>query len=90
MPNRFPGVDPYLESQGFWPDFHARFVNYWCEVLAAKLPENYEARIDERVNLVELPPKAIQRIKRIRRITRSWRSRDLVNFTNANYSEARS
>jgi hypothetical protein len=62
MPNRFPGVDPYLESQGFWPDFHARFVNYWCEILAAKLPENYEARIDERVNLVELPPRTIQRI----------------------------
>ena len=65
MPNPFPGVDPYLESQGFWPDFHARFVNYWCEVLAAKLPENYEARIDERVNLVELPPRTIQRIQRI-------------------------
>ena len=65
MPNRFPGVDPYLESQGFWPDFHARFVNYWCEVLAAKLPDNYEARIDERVNLVELSPRTIQRIQRI-------------------------
>jgi len=65
MANRFPGVDPHLESQGFWLDFHATFITYWREALAAKLPENYEARIDERVNLVELPPKTVQRIQRI-------------------------
>jgi hypothetical protein len=47
MPSPFPGVDPYLESQHFWPDFHARFMNYWCEALADQLPENYEARMDE-------------------------------------------
>ena len=23
MPSPFPGIDPYLESQGYWPDFHA-------------------------------------------------------------------
>jgi hypothetical protein len=62
MANRFPGVDPYLESQGFWPDFHASFVTYWRDALAARLPESYEARIDERINLVELPAKKIQRI----------------------------
>jgi hypothetical protein len=28
MPSRFPGVDPYLESQWFWPDFHATFIVY--------------------------------------------------------------
>jgi hypothetical protein len=65
MPNRFPGVDPYLESQGFWPDFHASFITYWRDALAEQLPENYEARIDERVNLVQLPPRTIQRIQRI-------------------------
>jgi hypothetical protein len=60
---RFPGVDPYLESQGFWPDFHASFVTYWRDALAEKLPEQYEARIDERVNLVELRPERIRRIE---------------------------
>jgi hypothetical protein len=63
MTSPFPGVDPYLESQGFWPDFHARFVNYWCDALADLLPDNYEARIDERVSLVELPPERIKLIK---------------------------
>jgi hypothetical protein len=54
MPSPFPGVDPYLEAQGFWPDLHARFITYWCDLLADRLPENYEARMDDRVNLVDL------------------------------------
>lgn len=24
----FPGMDPYLEAQGVWPDFHARVITY--------------------------------------------------------------
>jgi hypothetical protein len=57
MPSRFPGVDPYLESQGFWPDFHARFITYWADRLGELLPDAYEARIDERVNPVEVRPR---------------------------------
>jgi hypothetical protein len=56
-------MDPYLESQQYWPDFHARFMNYWCEALADQLPENYEARMDERVNLVERPPETTRRVE---------------------------
>lgn len=26
MPSRFPGMDPYLEHPGVWPDFHAEFI----------------------------------------------------------------
>jgi hypothetical protein len=48
-------MDPYLEDPAFWPDFHARFVNYWCEEVAAHLPDHYEARLDEQVNLVQIP-----------------------------------
>jgi hypothetical protein len=63
MPSPFPGVDPYLERQGFWPDFHARFVTYWAEALADLLPDHYEARLDERINLVEVRPE--KKVKRI-------------------------
>jgi hypothetical protein len=63
MPGPFPGVDPYIEAQGFWPDFHASFITYLRDVLAENLPSNYEARIDERVNLVELPAEKLKRIK---------------------------
>jgi hypothetical protein len=55
MPSPFPGVDPYLESQHYWPDFHATFINYWREAVADVLPDNYEVRIDERFSLVERP-----------------------------------
>src|SRR5437870_9501644 len=63
MASPFPGVDPYIEAQGFWPDFHASFITYLRDVLMEKLPANYEARIDERLNLVELPAEKLRRIK---------------------------
>jgi hypothetical protein len=53
MPGPFPGVDPFLESQHYWQDFHTRFVNYWCEAISDALPDHYEARLDERVQIVE-------------------------------------
>jgi hypothetical protein len=53
MPSPFPGMDPYLENPAFWPDFHERFITYWCDELAEHLPETYEARIGERVSLLE-------------------------------------
>lgn len=51
----FPGMDPFLESPAHWPDFHARFINYWCEAVADLLPANYSARLGERMYLVERP-----------------------------------
>src|SRR5437868_1209965 len=56
MPSPFPGMDPYLETPAFWSDFHATFINYWREALLDCLPDNYEARIDEKVRLVEVAP----------------------------------
>lgn len=58
MPSPFPGFDPFLEIPAYWPDFHSRFVNCWCEAIANLLPENYEAALDERVCLIEHEPDA--------------------------------
>ena len=55
MPSPFPGIDPYLESQGLWPDFHARFIPALCDAINEQLPDSYVALIDERMNLVNLP-----------------------------------
>jgi hypothetical protein len=55
-------MDPYLEGQAFWRDFHSRFINSWCELLADQLPPNYEARIDEQVRLIELQPEEMTRV----------------------------
>lgn len=52
MPSPFPGVDPYLEAQGLWADFHSKFINVWQEALLEKLPPGYDARLNEHVYLV--------------------------------------
>jgi hypothetical protein len=49
-------MDLYLETLAFWSDFHARFIYNWSDALADILPEQYEARIDEKVRLVEVNP----------------------------------
>jgi len=56
MPNPFPGVDPYLESSGDWPDFHLRLITHCAEQLADHLPRHYRARAQEQIRLVHVPP----------------------------------
>src|SRR5262245_23366919 len=56
MPSPFPGMDPYLETPALWSDFSASFITYWRDTLTDCLPDNYEARIDEKVNLVQMSP----------------------------------
>lgn len=62
MKSPFPGMDPYLEDPAFWSDFHSRFLNYWCEAIADALPDEYEARLNESVNLVQMSPEVIKLI----------------------------
>jgi hypothetical protein len=54
MPSPFPGMDPYLEDPSVWMDFHERFITYCSDALNDRLPDAYETRIEERVNLVAL------------------------------------
>ncbi len=56
MASPFPGMDPFLEDPAFWSDFHFRFINYWCEIIADQLPSEYEANLGERLYLVEMDP----------------------------------
>jgi hypothetical protein len=63
MSREFPGVNPYIEAQGFWPDFHLKFLNYLQEALADHLPAAYEARLDERVQLTNFATETEHLIK---------------------------
>ena len=63
MRSPFPGMDPYLEDPAFWQDFHQGFITYWRDAITDALPDNYEVRIEDRVNLVELPPETIKLIR---------------------------
>src|SRR5437868_4398932 len=60
MTSPFPGMGSYLEDPAFWPDFHLTFVGCWREAIADALPDSYEARLDERVNLVQMSPEVIK------------------------------
>lgn len=55
MPHVFPGIDPYVESQMYWRDFHVRFLTYCADALGQRLPDSYYASIDEQVRLVARP-----------------------------------
>ncbi len=76
MPNPFPGIDPYLESQHLWEGFHARFVTYFCDALNDVLPETYVAELGERFYLMEVSGRgAKQVLPDIAVIEGEWKSR---------------
>jgi hypothetical protein len=60
MPSPFPGMDPYLENPSIWMDFHESFITYCRDALNERLPDAYETRIEERINLVELPAERVR------------------------------
>ena len=51
MAGRFPGMDPYIELQAAWPDFHNRLIAEVRNELGARLPDSYVARVDERIEV---------------------------------------
>ena len=52
MAGPFPGMDPYIESQGNWQDLHNRLITEMCNSLGVRLPEDYVARVDESIEVV--------------------------------------
>jgi hypothetical protein len=55
MPSPLPGMNPYLEQESVWHDFHERCLPAAAEVLAARVDLDYVVRIDERICAHELP-----------------------------------
>lgn len=49
MPSPFPGMDPYLEEPGTWPNFHLDLIAEIKNVLNRRLRPKYYARSEERV-----------------------------------------
>jgi hypothetical protein len=63
MPSPFPGMDPYLEQSGAWGDFYLEFISCLRSTLRRQLPRNYNARIQERVTVIEsleVPPRSLE------------------------------
>jgi len=55
MPSPFPGMNPYLEWPGLWPDFHGGYIHRLRAQLAPKVRPKYFVRVQENVYLHELP-----------------------------------
>jgi hypothetical protein len=62
MPSPFPGIDPYLEAQGYWEGFHQGFTTYCRDALNDLLPEDYVATLGVHLHLVELTPREAKQI----------------------------
>lgn len=54
MPSPFPGMNPYLEQEDVWHDFHERFLPTVAEVIGAQVQPDYIVKIDEHVYIHEL------------------------------------
>src|SRR3954451_13867413 len=48
MPSPFPGMDPYLENPGIWPDVHHTLISGYRDFLAPQLRPKYVVRVEER------------------------------------------
>src|SRR5215831_8178138 len=53
MPSPFPGMDPYLEDEKIWPDFHHALVAALYQTLLPNLTDRYRARIAQRHYVTE-------------------------------------
>ncbi|HEY3789827.1 MAG TPA: DUF4058 family protein, partial [Urbifossiella sp.] len=49
MPSPFPGMDPWLERRGIFPDLHNRFIAELSSTLNALVPPPYFAAIGTRI-----------------------------------------
>src|SRR5205823_4704987 len=56
MKSPFPGMDPFIEDRGLWPDFHDDLIAEIKRSLAARLPERYFVQTGERSYIVLAGP----------------------------------
>lgn len=54
MPSPFPGMNPYLEQEDAWHDFHERFIPLLATILGGQLRPRYIVKIDEHIYVHEM------------------------------------
>jgi hypothetical protein len=55
MPSPFPGMNPYLEQDRVWSDFHESFMPAARDAIAAQVRPHFIAKINEHLFIHELP-----------------------------------
>jgi len=53
MPSPFPGMNPYLEQDDIWHDFHERSIPHISEVIVPQVRPGYIVKLDEHVYIHE-------------------------------------
>ncbi|MBM4067849.1 MAG: DUF4058 family protein [Planctomycetes bacterium] len=54
MPSPFPGMNPFLEQNDTWEDFHLDFITRSREMLAGSVGPNYLVKVEARLYVHEL------------------------------------
>src|SRR5438046_9417314 len=54
MPSPFPGMNPFLEQNDTWEDFHQSFITHARDLLTGQVGPNYLVKIEVRLYLHEL------------------------------------
>src|SRR5205085_12636690 len=54
MPSPFPGMNPYLEQEEVWQDFHQSFIPLVRAVLAEQVRPAYVVKVEEHLFIHEL------------------------------------
>ena len=55
MPSPFPGMNPYLEPDRAWNDFHGSFMPAARDAIAVQVRPHFIAKINEHLFIHELP-----------------------------------
>src|SRR5260370_21305556 len=55
MPSPFPGMNPYLEQEDVWLDFHQSLIPLIREMLIEQVRPGYLVKIEEQLFIHELP-----------------------------------
>lgn len=51
MPSPFPGMNPYLERDIAWHDFHKRFLILGAGIIGAQIRPDYIVRVDDHIGM---------------------------------------
>lgn len=64
MPSPFPGMNPFLEQEDAWNDFHERFIPIAAEEIGKQVRPAYVVKIDQNVYVHEIPDEGRQLLGR--------------------------
>jgi hypothetical protein len=55
MSSPFPGMNPYLEQEDAWHDFHQRFAPFVADLLEAQVGPGYIVKVESHIYVHDLP-----------------------------------